>query len=168
MWIKGCRCDQNVKVVAFHLLLYYCINNVTRVLNFLKERTMFEEGRGEMQRAVRTPRFWLAVILADHHEQGMVFIEKRCVLVQNAVEKPLVFVVGCLVVDYAVPRQHPFGINIDNEYGLVERIQEYGIRGFRAYAMHIEQRRPEGPGIASAHSLHAAPVFFDQKCQEGL
>ena len=88
-----------------------------------------------VERAVLAFGFGFAEILADAHDQGVVFIEELDVLGQVGLEEVLEFVIVKGGIDQTVACGHSGGVGVDHKDGTVQGIEEDGVCGFRADAV---------------------------------
>lgn len=93
----------------------------------------------------------------------MVFLEERDIRVEMFRKEILDLVIFGLVIDEVVPVKKTLGVGIHHEDGFSQRVQQNGIRRFRADPVDGKQFLPQRMGVFAFHRLKAAAVFLKHK-----
>lgn len=112
--------------------------------------------------------FWLAVVLAESDQQGVVFVEQLHLLRQTRLEQFAQLLISGVRLDELMAAGNAGGIGVDDKNAPFERVEQYGVGCFRTYAFYGQKLTTQSPGVEGFEVLQLALVFDEEPIQETL
>src|SRR3981081_3116514 len=109
-----------------------------------------------------------AVLLAGANDQGVEFIIQRCVARKATFKELADFFVSLRRRGELMAFKQPTRVSIDHEYGVVARIEQDGVRRFRANAVHREKLFPQRSRWSAEHACQGTAILSAKKANKAF